>query len=92
MSAFNIIFFNIYNIFQTLQYLRKRHAETPLTQIERTKVSRVRNAVYALSQVFLIVSPESISKVYQASIDADLAPKDMILPENMKMLTASLLN
>lgn len=76
---------------ETLQYLKKRHAETTLLADDRLKIARVRNSIYALSQTYIPISPESISYIYQRSIELDLHPKDMVQPKYIIQLTSALL-
>jgi len=75
---------------ETLQNLRQRHAQTPLLIDERLRVARVHNAVLLLSKASIIISPDSISTVYQRSVDMELQPKDMNLQINFEALTSSI--
>lgn len=76
---------------ETLQFLRRKHAETDLTPEERLRVTRVRNAVHALAQVHLPLSAEAVASVYQRSVDLQMETKDMIRPENILRLTESMM-
>ena len=69
---------------ETLQRIRVKHCETPLTPEERLKVVRVRNAILAISgakdantgqPAMLGISPDTIMSVYQKSLDLKLEPK-----------------
>ena len=53
---------------------------TPLTLEERERVCRVRNALVALDQLCVAVSPANVADVYHASRAAGVSPKDMLLP------------
>lgn len=72
---------------ETLQRLRQRHAQTPVTMDERLRIARVRNAIYILSQVFIPISPHTISVVYQRSEEQGISVKDMLLLNNVALLT-----
>lgn len=56
-------------------------AQGPPTAEERERVARVRNALVALNQLSIAVSPASVFEVYRASLAAGMRPKDMLLPE-----------
>lgn len=77
---------------ETLQRLRKRHADTPLLPEERMKVCRVRNAIYVLSQKCIQIYPDSIVHIYRKSVDVKMEPKKMILPLSIDVLTQELLS
>jgi exosome complex component RRP4 len=53
---------------------------TPPTRGERERVCRVRNALVALDRMCIAVSPTTVTQVYEASVAAGLAAKDMLLP------------
>lgn len=72
---------------ETLQRLKRRHAETPATPEEREMVARVRNAVEALKFVHCRVAPETVTEVYRASKDAGLRVKDMLRPDAILAIT-----
>jgi len=55
----------------------------PPTREERERVCRVRNALVALDRLCIAVSPSSVAEVYEASLAAGLAPKQMLLPAPM---------
>ena len=74
---------------ETLQSLRLRHAQTPLLSDERLRVARVHNAILLLSNANIPISPESITAVYQKSIDLGFHPKD-ILDNRIEILGAFL--
>ena len=52
------------------------------TAEERERVCRVRNALVALDQLSIAISPATVAEAYRASVDAAMAPKAMLLPEN----------
>ena len=54
----------------------------PPTAEERERVCRVRNALVALDQLSIAISPATVAEAYRASVDAAMAPKAMLLPEN----------
>lgn len=69
---------------ETLQRLRVKHCETPLTAEERVKVVRTRNAILAISKSaeqeenrasVISVTPDNIMTVYNKSIDMKMQPK-----------------
>lgn len=60
-----------------------------MTDDERMKICRVRNAIYILSQVMIYISPETISSLYQISVDNLMHPKDMMKPESISFLVNS---
>jgi exosome complex component RRP4 len=68
---------------ETLQRLRVKHCETPLTAEERMKVVRTRNAILAISKGLeegdntniITVTPENIMTVYNKSIEMKMEPK-----------------
>jgi exosome complex component RRP4 len=55
--------------------------EEPLTLAERERVCRVRNALIALDQLCITISPPTVSAVYQASLARGLTPRGMLLPQ-----------
>lgn len=63
--------------------IKKRHAETELSFEERNNVVRVRNSIYALSQVLRNIDPDSIIDIYNKSLALGFHPKDMIVPQNI---------
>jgi len=75
---------------ESLQNLKQRHCRTPLLMDERLKVARVHNAVNALSEMFISISPESIMVCYQRSIDLGIVVKDMIQMDNILRITDNL--
>lgn len=76
---------------ETLQRLKQRHASTALLADERTKVSRVRNAIAGLCKMQLSISPDTISTVYRLSERLEMHPKAMLNPDNVHLLTADLI-
>lgn len=75
---------------ETLQLLRNRHRDTPLTREQRLVASRVNNSVNCVARMGAIVTPEAIGSVYQRSLDLALHPKDMLLEDNCHQLTAGI--
>ncbi|CAM9952959.1 unnamed protein product [Ascophyllum nodosum] len=75
---------------ETLTRQRKLHAETASEIIgeARANISRVRNAIVALRNVFHLVNPDSILEVYRRSVSMELQPKDMLSGEAVLALTA----
>ena len=69
---------------ETLQRIRAKHCDTPLTMEERLKVVHVRNCILALSscnsgadygEESISISPESIMSVFQKSVELKMQPK-----------------
>lgn len=68
---------------ETLQRIRVKHSETPLTVEERLKVVRVRNSIVAISKSAnsvgagsnITVSPDTIMSVYEKSLKLSFLPK-----------------
>lgn len=75
---------------ETLENIKIRHAQTPLTVDERLKAARLCNAVRALVKQNLCITPENIMAVYQRSLDAGMEVKGMLGEEATTVLTASL--
>ena len=63
----------------------------PLSTEERERVCRVRNALLALDQLCIAVSPSSLAEVYHASLTAGHAPKAMLLPSVQAEICAPIL-
>ena len=69
---------------ETLQRIRAKHNDTPLTLEERLKVVRVRNCILALSKCNAVssdhkdenisISPDTIMSVYQRSVELKMQP------------------
>lgn len=66
---------------ETLQKLKKRHAETPVLPEERENIARIRNAVEALKLVHCRITPETVMEVYRTASDSGVRVKDMLRPE-----------
>ena len=64
---------------------------TPLTFDERERVCRVRNALVALDQLCVAVSPANVADVYHASVAAGVAPKEMLLPHVLSSICKGVL-
>lgn len=75
---------------ETLQLLRNRHRDTPLTKEQRLVAARVQNALKCLSSSQCIVTPEAVNTVYSRSVDLALQPKDMMLESVLDDLVAGL--
>ena len=69
---------------EALENLRSRHSSTQLLSDERMRVARVFNIVSILSKHQLLIDPASISAMYQASLDQNMQPKEML--DSTKML------
>lgn len=54
-----------------------------VTRDERERVCRVRNALLALDARRVAISPATVAAVYEKSLQAGLAPRLMLLPENV---------
>lgn len=54
---------------------------------DREAISRIRNSIYALANEYIPVYPDTILDVYEMS--KSLHPRDMVLMENMKLITKS---
>lgn len=48
---------------ESLEQLRRRHKETPLTRSERQDAARIRNIIVLLSQNGHVITPELICKL-----------------------------
>lgn len=55
----------------------------PATREERGRVCRVRNALMALEARRVAISPATVVSVYEASLKAELTPRQMLLPAKM---------
>mmetsp|Transcript_13543 Transcript_13543/g.20638 ORF Transcript_13543/g.20638 Transcript_13543/m.20638 type:complete len:338 (+) Transcript_13543:108-1121(+) len=73
---------------ETLQKQRKRHAETPVLSHERTAICRVRNSIEALRVVNCRITPDTITAVYECSLDHGIHPKMMMDPRIVIQITA----
>ena len=60
---------------ETLQRLKQRHAATPLTPSERLNIARVHNVISCLALLHRAITPDSISALYQRTVDMKLDPK-----------------
>lgn len=68
--------------------LKKQHAATPVLPEERKAIARVRNSMECLRMVHAMVTPESVERVYQASVDSNVRIGDMLRPDVVLQLTA----
>ncbi len=66
---------------------KKVHAETVVGSGDREKISRVANCIAALSSQFVVISPDTIMDVYNASVERGVETKDICLPLQVKALT-----
>ena len=71
---------------ETLQRLRQRHADTPLTKEERLNVARIANIIKCLVILHRNVTPETISSMFQRSLDLKMAVQDLLDAENIRKL------
>ena len=61
----------------------------PLSREERERVCRARNALVALDQQGIAISPATVSQVYHASLVAGHLPKAMLLPDVQQAICAA---
>ena len=71
---------------ETLQRIKTRHATTPVLVEERSRISRVRNAIEVLRITESIISPESIAAIYRKSEELSMSPMNMLLAESILAL------
>jgi exosome complex component RRP4 len=69
---------------------RKVHASAKYTLEDRRDLARLRNAIICLKEVLLEITPEAIEQVYQTAQDTMTEIADMLRPETIVALTASL--
>ena len=69
------------------EQLRQEHATTPVDVETRVSIARLRNAIECLRLVHTMVTPESAEAVYATSLERNLKPAQMLLPENTIRLT-----
>jgi exosome complex component RRP4 len=70
---------------------RLAHAQASYTIEDRHDLARLRNSICCLKETIMEITPEHIEEVYRNSEDdGSLAIADMLLPENIVALTASL--
>eukprot|EP00744_Colponema_vietnamica_P005096 GILI01007499.1.p1 GENE.GILI01007499.1~~GILI01007499.1.p1 ORF type:complete len:320 (-),score=69.57 GILI01007499.1:234-1151(-) len=53
----------------------------------RENICRIRNAIYALAQSFIMIYPPTITDVFEDSLTHGIAPKDMLKPEVIAQVT-----
>eukprot|EP01033_Poteriospumella_lacustris_P012498 gene12498-8934_t len=75
---------------ETLQFLRNRHRDTPLSKEQLLVAARVQNAVRCLSRRGCVVTPEALLCVFSRSVELALQPKDMLLEAALDDLVAGL--
>ena len=63
---------------ETLQRQKQRHAQTPLTVEERTKVSRLRNCILLLAHASIEISPDTLCAVYERSEEQSFTPTGIL--------------
>ncbi len=68
--------------------LKAQHAATPVLPEERKVIARVRNSMQCLSMVHAMVTPESVERVYEASVDKNIRVADMLRPDVALQLTS----
>jgi exosome complex component RRP4 len=66
---------------------RREHAEQPYSIEDRQALARLRNSIECLRMVHALVSSESVEIIYNAS--GTMPPSQMLLPENVILLTQS---
>ncbi|KAL3921168.1 MAG: hypothetical protein SGILL_002886 [Bacillariaceae sp.] len=69
------------------EQLRQEHATTPADPDTRRSIARLRNAIDCLRLVHAMVTPENSEAVYQRSLEQNIKPAMMLLPENVIGLT-----
>ena len=50
-------------------------------------MARVRNSILALNTLFVAIYPDTIMDVFEASVEGDIAIKDMLKPDIMIQIT-----
>jgi hypothetical protein len=73
---------------EQIEHKRKEHAETQLTVEERINLARLRNSMECLRMVHAPLTQEATEKVYSESLQRNLTPASMLLPDNVIQLTA----
>jgi len=63
-------------------------AYLPTPKDKRQVLARVANAIAVLNRAFVAIYPSTVMDVYQASLDLNLSPADMLLPDHRGPLTA----
>ncbi len=76
---------------EALQGLRTRHANTPFLNEERLAVARVYNIISILAKKHILIEPTAILKMYQASLDLQFQPKDLLNQEHAEKLISMIL-
>ena len=66
--------------------LRIQHATTPVLSEERRSIARLQNSMICLRLVHAMVTPESVKRVFQASLNFKVG--DMLRPDVVLQLTA----
>ncbi|KAG7342353.1 exosome complex exonuclease [Nitzschia inconspicua] len=69
------------------EQLRQEHATTPVDNDTRQSIARLRNAIECLRLVHAMATPENAEMVYAKSLELNLRPFHMLLPENTIRLT-----
>lgn len=71
--------------------MREEHAETPVDVDMRRSLARMRNSIECLRMVHALCAPETAESVYRKSLEMGLTnPSEMLLPENVLILTKDL--
>jgi hypothetical protein len=68
--------------------LKQQHAQTPVLPDERQGIARIRNSIACLAKVHLLITPEHIQLVLDASKAIPIA--EMMHPDNVLLLTHGL--
>jgi len=71
--------------------MRREHADTPVDVDMRRSLARLRNSIECLRMVHALCAPETAETVYRKSLKLGLInPSEMLLPENVLVLTEEL--
>jgi len=68
---------------------RKEHAEMPMSVEERRNLARYRNAIECLRLVHCLITSEAVEQVYKDSLEINVSPANMLLPDTVIRLTES---
>lgn len=72
---------------ETYTQLRTWHQQTSTTPVQRDAISRVRNAIKALAQVYTFITPQHITDIVHTTIQNKIQISHMLLPHNIVLLT-----
>jgi len=71
----------------------KTEIEIPPVSLEiRKNMARVRNSIVVLSKMWIAIHPSTIKYVYSLSLKLNLEPKEMLLPNSIRILTENVLS